>query len=85
VSKFAVEGLTQVWAAELEGTEPVRINCINPGATRTNMRCQAYPAENPEYLKTPEDIMPAYIYLMGKDSRLINGRSIDAQIKVAAD
>ena len=81
VSKFAVEGLMQTWADELEGMGSVRINCINPGATRTNMRAQAYPAENPENLKTTEDIMPAYLYLMGADSRSVNGHSIDAQLR----
>ena len=81
VSKFAVEGLVQTWAAELEGLNSVRINCINPGATGTNMRAQAFPAENPNSIASPEDIMPAYLYLMGADSKSVNGKSIDAQIR----
>jgi len=80
VSKFAVEGLMQTWAAELEGLNSVRINCINPGATATSMRAQAYPAENPETLKAAADIMPAYLYLMGPDSRGVNGQSVNAQL-----
>ena len=79
VSKFATEGLAQIVADELEEISNVRVNCINPGATRTNMRATAYPAENPEKLKTPEQIMPAYLYLMGPDSKGISGQSIDAQ------
>ena len=79
VSKFAVEGMVQTWAAELEGLGNVRINAINPGATRTNMRAQAYPAENPNSLKSAEEIMPAYLYLLGSDSSEINGQSINAQ------
>ncbi len=47
VSKFAVEGMVQVWAEELQGLGSVRVNAINPGATATNMRAQAFPAENP--------------------------------------
>lgn len=81
VSKFAVEGLVQTWAAETESLNSVRINCINPGATSTQMRAQAFPAENPENIASPQDIMPAYLYLMGSDSNLVNGQSIDAQIK----
>ena len=81
VSKFAVEGMVQTWAAETEGLNSVRINCINPGATSTQMRAQAFPAENPENIASPQDIMPAYLYLMGSDSNLVNGQSIDAQIK----
>jgi NAD(P)-dependent dehydrogenase (short-subunit alcohol dehydrogenase family) len=79
VSKFAVEGMVQTWAAELEGLANVRVNAINPGATRTNMRAQAYPAENPNSLKSAEEIMPAYLYLLGADSSEVNGQSINAQ------
>ena len=79
VSKFAVEGLVQTWAAEVEGMGALRINAINPGATRTQMRATAYPAENPETLKTATDITPAYLYLLGDDSLGVNGQSLDAQ------
>lgn len=79
VSKFATEGLAQVLSHELEEISQVRVNCINPGATRTNMRAAAYPAEDPAILKTPEQLMPVYLYLMGRDSTGINGRSLDAQ------
>jgi NAD(P)-dependent dehydrogenase (short-subunit alcohol dehydrogenase family) len=81
VSKFATEGMMQTWAAELEGLGSIRVNAVNPGATRTQMRAQAFPAENPDSLKTAEDIMPAYLYLLGPDSASVNGQSIDAQIR----
>jgi len=81
VSKFAVEGMVQTWAAENAGLNSVRINCINPGATSTQMRATAFPAENPESIASPKDIMPAYLYLMGPDSHQVNGQSIDAQRK----
>jgi len=79
VSKFAVEGMVQVWASELEGLGSVRINAINPGATRTSMRMQAFPAEDPTTLTTAEQIMPTYLYLLGADSKAVNGQSSDAQ------
>ncbi len=79
VSKFATEGLAQILAQELENTSNTRVNCINPGATRTQMRASAYPAENPESVATPEQIMPLYLYLMGPDSKTVNGQSLDAQ------
>ena len=78
VSKFATEGLMEVLADELENTT-VRTNCINPGATRTNMRAAAYPGEDPLALKTPAEIMPAYLFLMGADSKAINGESVNCQ------
>lgn len=79
VSKFGTEGLTQVLADELENISSIRINCINPGATRTEMRAYAYPAEDPYKNPAPEEIMPLYLYLMGTDSSSVNGQSLDAQ------
>ncbi|WP_339079478.1 YciK family oxidoreductase [Pseudomonas sp. TMP9] len=79
VSKFATEGLMQVLADEVDGISTVRANSINPGATRTDMRAQAYPGENPANNPLPEAIMPVYLYLMGPDSTGINGQAFDAQ------
>tara|TARA_R110002049_G_scaffold22213_5_gene79933 strand:- start:3024 stop:3776 length:753 start_codon:yes stop_codon:yes gene_type:complete len=82
VSKFATEGFMQVLADELDGTEHrIRVNCINPGATRTNMRADAYPAENPMNNPTPDQIMPLYLYLMSDDSLDVTGQTLDAQTK----
>lgn len=80
ISKFATEGMMQVLADE-NANSSVRFNCINPGATQTNMRAKAYPAEKPEQLKTPLDLMPSYIYLMADNSDSVNGQSIDCQPK----
>lgn len=82
VSKFAVEGLAQLLADELDDERTnIRVNSLNPGATRTGMRMLAYPAEDPKKNPEPETLMPVYLYLMGKDSRGINGQQIDAQPK----
>ncbi len=81
VSKFATEGLMQVYADEIENTSSIRTNSINPGATRTSMRGKAYPAENPSKLPNPEDIMGAYLFLMSDDSIDLNGKALDAQKK----
>jgi len=78
VSKFGVEGLSQVLAEELQGSS-VRVNAINPGATRTTLRRQAYPGENAETLATPESIVNAYLWLLGPASRGISGLSLDCQ------
>ncbi len=79
VSKFATEGLMQTLADELEDTSKIRVNCVNPGATRTNMRATAFPGENPYTLASPDEIMPVYLYLLGPDSKAINGQSLNAQ------
>jgi len=78
VSKFATEGLSQVLADEHRNGK-LRVNCINPGATRTNMRLEAYPAEDRDTLKRPEEILAAYLYLLGPDSRGVTGESFNAQ------
>lgn len=78
ISKFGVEAMSQIFAQE--NTDPhIRFNCINPGPTRTAMRAKAYPDEDPLTLPTSEMLMPAYLYLMGEDSKNLNGQSIDAQ------
>ncbi|HDC2058611.1 TPA: YciK family oxidoreductase [Salmonella enterica] len=77
-SKFATEGMMQVLADEYQNRS-LRVNCINPGGTRTGMRASAFPTEDPQKLKTPADIMPLYLWLMGDDSRRKTGMTFDAQ------
>ena len=79
ISKFATEGMMEVFADELENTTKIRVNCINPGAVRTKMREEAYPAEDPETNPLPKEIMNLYVYLMCDASKEINGQSINAQ------
>ena len=79
VSKFGIEGLSQVLADETSAQGRIRVNCINPGATRTAMRRAAYPGEDPETLPLPESLMGPYLYLIGPDSRGVTGQSIDCQ------
>jgi len=45
------------------------------------MRAKAFPGEKPELLKTPEEIMPTYLYLASDDSKMVNGQSLDCQAK----
>lgn len=78
VSKFATEGMMQVLAEEY-AQRNLRVNCINPGGTRTAMRASAFPSEDPNKLKTPRDLMPLYLWLMGDDSRRKTGMTFDAQ------
>jgi NAD(P)-dependent dehydrogenase (short-subunit alcohol dehydrogenase family) len=79
VSKFAIEGLSQVLASELENTSAVRVNTLNPGPARTTMRRQAYPAENIETVPLPSALTAAYIALLGPASRGVTGQAFNAQ------
>ncbi|WP_160061771.1 YciK family oxidoreductase [Psychromonas sp. L1A2] len=78
VSKFATEGMMQVVADEYENSS-LRFNAINPGATKTAMRASAYPAEDVSLLKTPEEILAVYLYLLGDDSIQVTGQRFNAQ------
>ena len=78
VSKFATEGLSQVLADE-HRHDKLRVNCVNPGPTRTNMRLAAYPAEDRDKVRRPEEILSTYVYLLGPDCRGMTGQSLDAQ------
>jgi NAD(P)-dependent dehydrogenase (short-subunit alcohol dehydrogenase family) len=73
ISKYALEGFAQLLASELENTSDIRVSVLNPGATRTRMRALAYPSEDPQTLKTSDELMPLYLYLMGPDSDTAHG------------
>ncbi len=83
-SKFGIEGLMQVLAQELRNSA-IRVNSIDPGPTRTNLRAHAYPGEDPAEVKPPEDLVPLYLWLMGPDSANIRGQAIDADRVLAGE
>lgn len=62
VSKAALEMMTRTYAKEIDMT-PIRVNMVNPGATRTQMRSQAMPGEDPNTLPTPEDRADVFVDL----------------------
>ena len=78
VSKFGLEGFTQMLAGEVTALG-IRVNAVNPGPTRTEMRAEAYPQEDPMTLKTPEEITEVFIYLASDESAGESGQSLDAQ------
>jgi len=79
VSKFGVEALMQILADELEENTSIRCNSINPGATRTEMRAQAFPGEDTNTLPTAQQLLPAYLYLLSDDSQPHNGEAFNAR------
>ncbi|MCB1694441.1 MAG: YciK family oxidoreductase [Pseudomonadales bacterium] len=77
VSKYAMEGLAKLLALEMANTSSIRVNILNPGGTRTRMRAAAFPQEDPLTLKTPAELMPLYLYLMGPDSKGEQGKTFN--------
>ncbi len=78
VSKFGLEGLTQVLADEVREFG-IRVNSVNPGPTRTGMRAEAYPEEDPLTLQTPEQITPIFVHLASAQSENLTGQMLEAK------
>lgn len=78
VSKAGLEAFTQVLAEEV-GAAGIRVNSVNPAATRTAMRAQAYPQEDPETLPRPEEIMRVFLYLASDASASVTGQALEAR------
>jgi NAD(P)-dependent dehydrogenase (short-subunit alcohol dehydrogenase family) len=76
VSKFGVEGLSQVLADELRPAG-VCVITFNPGGTRTRMRAQAYPREDRSKLRDPSVAAHALLHLAVHSSPAITGRAFD--------
>jgi len=78
VSKFGLEALTQILAQELSEFN-IRVNSVNPGGTRTDMRAAAMPGEDPNTLPTPHDIAPVFVYLASDESIGETGKEFNAR------
>ena len=62
ISKAALEMMVGIYAQEIQQTK-VRANLIDPGRARTRMRAKAYPGEDPQSLKTPDEIVGPFVTL----------------------
>ncbi|MEJ1970217.1 MAG: SDR family NAD(P)-dependent oxidoreductase [Rhizomicrobium sp.] len=63
MAKAALESLALTYAAECATTD-VKVNLLNPGATRTAMRARAMPGEDPETLPGPDAVAPLIVELL---------------------
>ena len=66
ISKAALDAMVRTYAAET-ATTPIRAMLLSPGPLRTAMRRSAMPGEDPETLKTPEDLAPHFVRLAAPD------------------
>jgi NAD(P)-dependent dehydrogenase (short-subunit alcohol dehydrogenase family) len=66
VSKAALECLAKTYAHETEDS-PIKVNLIDPGATATRMRHEAYPGEDQATLAKPEEIAEQFVPLATAD------------------
>jgi NAD(P)-dependent dehydrogenase (short-subunit alcohol dehydrogenase family) len=82
-SKFATEGLMQVFADEVENISNICALSLNPGGTRTAMRAAAYPAEDPDTVPTAASLMDRYVALFRADLAVPRGAALS--LRTAAD
>ncbi len=73
-----MEGFTQLLAEEMK-EHNIRVNAVNPGGTRTDMRAEAYPQEDPLTLPAPDEITKVFVYLASPESEGVTGKSFDAR------
>ena len=78
ISKFGVEGITQVFADELRKNN-IRVMALNPGGTRTQMRAVAYPSEDPSKLPDPDTIAQVVLHLVLNSEMEWSGLSLNAR------
>ena len=84
-SKFALEGLSQVFADETEVAGRIKVFSVNPGGTRTAMRKAAYPLEDPATLPGPEAHMELFLLLLlpidnqGNGVEFVTGQQLDCR------
>lgn len=74
ISGFAMEGLAQIWADELETNTAIRINTLDTGPVRSLLRARIFPGEDPASIPTANSIVPAYLYLLTSDVKGIAAR-----------
>lgn len=77
VSKAALEMATRIYAEETVKTN-VKVNILNPGATRTNMRARAFPGEDPETVKDPASITEDFVRLC-EPACVLHGETVTAK------
>lgn len=77
ISKWGVEAFSRNLALE-EMEAGVRVNIVDPGRLRTEMRREAYPEEDPERPAPPEDAVPVFLWLASERSRGVTGERFAA-------
>ena len=81
IAKAGIEALVKVQADEWEAIPNLRINAIVPGIVNSPQRARTHPGEVKESILQPESLIANYLYLMGPDSKDMNGEIVFCQSK----
>lgn len=74
-----VERMSEIWADELENNTSIRFNTLDPGPVGTDMRSRNFPGELLTEVPPPEHVVPAYLFLLGRESAILSGKAFNAQ------
>ena len=66
ITKAGLDSMVRAWSSEMEETN-LNVNLYDPGATKTQMRARAYPGENPNILKDPDEIAKDILKICNKN------------------
>ncbi|HEX4986057.1 MAG TPA: YciK family oxidoreductase [Burkholderiales bacterium] len=77
VAKAGIEALMKIQAAEWRDRPNLRANAIVPGPVASPSRAKTHPGELASARRQPAELMPAYLYLMGPDSRGVSGTVLE--------
>jgi NAD(P)-dependent dehydrogenase (short-subunit alcohol dehydrogenase family) len=79
VAKSGLLALAQIQAQEWEQQPHMRINVLVPGPVDSPQRQRTHPGETRQSRASAEQLMPAYLYLIGPQSRGVSGQIFNAQ------
>ncbi len=79
VAKSGLAALLKIWVDELAGATNLRMNLVVPGPMRSPQRGLTHPGEDKSKLPTPNEFIPAYLYLLGPDSKGLTGSVVELQ------
>ena len=77
VSKSAVEGLSRVFAEEVESAGKPRVVCVNPGPMRTGLRRRAFPTESPDTAPAPDAVAGGVLFALDPETPIVHGSCVD--------
>jgi NAD(P)-dependent dehydrogenase (short-subunit alcohol dehydrogenase family) len=72
-----MEALMKIQAAEWSDAANLRVNAVVPGPVASPLRAKTHPGEVAASMRQPETLIPAYLFLMGPDSRAVTGKVIE--------
>lgn len=79
VAKSGLTALLRIWTDELATSPNLRMNIVVPGPMQSPQQALTHPGELKQKLATPAQLLPGYLYLLGRDGKNVNGKVMQLQ------